>query len=67
VDYSKGIKSQQFKDIVRNSEFLFARCLKHLSENAQKVMTSVEERRDIAECIYQLGVARTKQQYQKTL
>ena len=42
-------------------------CLKHLSENAEKAMTGIKGRGDIATYIYKPGKARTKQQYTQAL
>ena len=40
VDYSMWIQSHQFQGDIRNSGCLLARCLKHLSENAEKAIIS---------------------------
>ena len=50
-----------------HSGCMFARCLKHLSENAEKTLSGIKGRGDIAACIYKLGKARTKHCYERTL
>ena len=67
ADYTKGIESHQFQGDIRNSGCLFAQCLKHLSKNAEKAMSGMKRQRDIAACIYKMGRARTKQEYECTL
>ena len=67
ADYTKGIESHQFQGDIRNSGCMFARCFKHLSENAEKAMSGIKGRGDIAACIYKMGRARTKQEYERTL
>jgi hypothetical protein len=44
ANYSKGIESQQFQGDIRNSGCFFAKCWKHLSENAKKAMLGKMER-----------------------
>jgi hypothetical protein len=61
VDYRKGIESHQFHGDIRNSGCSFARCLKLLSEVAEKAISGIKERGDIAACMYKMGKARTKQ------
>ena len=41
--------------------------VKHLSENSEKAMSGIKRQRDIAACIYKMGRARTKQEYECTL
>ena len=67
ADYTKVIVSHQFQGDIWNSGCLFAHCLKHLSENAEKAMSGIKGRGDIAACIYKMGRARTKQEYECTL
>jgi hypothetical protein len=43
ANYSKGIESQQFQGDIRNSGCLFAKCLKHLSENAKRAILGKKE------------------------
>ena len=51
ADYSKGIQSQQSQGDITNSGCLFARYLKYLYENAEKAMSRIKGRGDIAACI----------------
>ena len=65
ADNTKGIESQQFQGDIRNSECLFAWCLKHLAEKANETMTGIKGREDIA-CISKLGKARTNRSMNKS-
>jgi hypothetical protein len=67
ADYTKGIESHQFQGDIINSGCLFARCLKYLSKNAEKAMSGIKGQGDIAACIYKMGMARTKQENERTL
>ena len=67
ADYTKGIESHQFQGGIGSSGCLFAQCLKHLSKYAEKAMSGIKGWGDIATCIYKMGRARTKQEYECTL